>query len=175
VNILWGNIFRKKLEEESLAFFLGAVPVFAELGKRSRIQLETLVHVRTYKANETIFETGDPGSGMYVIRSGAVQVFERSPAGTEREVARLGPKDFFGESTLVVPAKRTASARTLEPTVLVGLFRADITDLAKRRPGAAYRILLCIAKIVSERLHVADYELLRLRQKHPEYFEDFRS
>jgi len=133
------------------------------------------VHVRTYKANETIFETGDPGSGMYVIRSGSVQVFERSASGVEREIARLGPQDFFGESTLVVPAKRTASARTLEPTVLIGLFRADITDLAKRRPGAAYRILLCIAKVVSERLHVADNELLRLRQSHPECFEDTRS
>jgi len=171
VNILWGNIFRKKLEEESLAFFLGAVPLFAELGKRSRIQLESLVHVRTYKSGETIFEAGDPGSGMYVIRSGGVQIFDRQQGG-EQEIARLGTKEFFGESTLVMPAKRTASARALEPTVLIGLFRADITDLAKRRPGAAYRILLCIAKAVGERLHFADQELNRLRQSCPACFED---
>jgi len=174
VNILWGNIFRKKLEEESLAFFLGAVPLFAELGKRSRIQLEALVHVRTYRAGETIFEAGDPGSGMYVVRSGGVQIFERQAGGDEREIARLGAKECFGESTLVVPVKRNASARAVEPTVLIGLFRADITDLSKRRPGAAYRILLCIAKAVSERLHVADQELLRLRQACPECFEELR-
>jgi len=172
VNILWGNIFRKKLEEESLAYFLGAVPLFAELGKRSRIQLESLVHVRAYRTGETIFEAGAPGSGMYVIRSGSVQIFDRQAEGGEREIARLGAKECFGESTLVVPAQRTASARALEPTVLIGLFRADITDLAKRRPGAAYRILLCIAKAVSERLHFADQELTRLRQSCPTCFEE---
>ena len=98
MNILWGNIFRKKLEEESLAYFLGAVPLFAELGKRSRIQLESLVHVRAYRTGETIFEAGAPGSGMYVIRSGSVQVFDRQQ-GDELEIARLGAKECFGVIT----------------------------------------------------------------------------
>lgn len=170
MNPLWSNIFHKKLEEESIAYFLGSVPIFSDLGKRNRIQLESLVHLRTYKANEIIFEAGDPGSGMYVIRSGAVQIFNRSINNGDIEVARLGLKDFFGETTLAAPSKRTASARALEPTVLIGLFRADIMELAKKNPVVAYKITLNLSRIISERLHLADQSMTELRQQHPEFF-----
>jgi CRP/FNR family cyclic AMP-dependent transcriptional regulator len=170
VNPLWNNIFHKKLEEESIAYFLGSVSIFSDLGKRGRLQLESLMHLRTYKADEIIFETGDPGSGMYVIRSGAVQIFNRSAKNGDIELARLGQKGFFGETTLAAPSKRTASARALEPTVLIGLFRADINELAKRNPSIAYKILLSLSRVVSERLHFADRSLTNLRQQHPELF-----
>ena len=170
MNPLWNNIFHKKLEEESIAYFLGSVPIFSDLGKRSRMQLESLIHLRTYKADEVIFEAGDPGSGMYVIRSGAVQIFNRSTNNGEIELARLGQKGFFGETTLAAPSKRTASARALEPTILIGLFRADITELAKRNPAIAYNIMLSLSRVISERLHFADQTLADLRQKNPEIF-----
>ncbi|MCK4509213.1 MAG: hypothetical protein KAU27_11755, partial [Desulfuromonadales bacterium] len=63
---LWTNIFRKKLDEESLAYFLKNLPIFSELSPRALTILEELVHVRSYKAHETVFEEGDPGSGMYM-------------------------------------------------------------------------------------------------------------
>ena len=171
MNPLWNNIFHKKLEEESIAYFLGSVPIFSDLGKRSRMHLESLMHLRTYKAGEIIFETGDPGSGMYVIRSGAVQIFNRSFNNNgEIELARLGQKGFFGETTLAAPSKRTASARALEPTVLIGLFRADINELAKRSPAIAYKIMLSLSRVISERLHFADLTLSELRKQHPELF-----
>ena len=170
MNPLWNNIFHKKLEEESIAYFLGSVPIFSDLGKRSRIQLESLMHLRTYKADELIFTDGDPGSGMYVIRSGSVQIFNRSAKNGDIELARLGKKGFFGETTLAAPSKRTASARALEPTVLIGLFRADINELAKRNPSIAYKIMLSLSRAISERLHFADQKFNDLRQQHPEYF-----
>ena len=170
MNPLWNNIFHKKLEEESIAYFLGSVPIFSDLGKRSRIHLESLMHLRTYKAGEVIFEAGDPGSGMYVIRSGAVQIFNRSINNGEIELARLGQKGFFGETTLAAPSKRTASARTLEPTVLIGLFRADINELGKRNPAIAYKIMLSLSRVISERLHFADLSMSELRKQHPELF-----
>ena len=170
MNPLWNNIFHKKLEEESIAYFLGSVPIFSDLGKRSRIHLESLMHLRTYKADEVIFEAGDPGSGMYVIRSGAVQIFNRSNKNGDIELARLGQKGFFGETTLAAPSKRSASARTLEPTVLIGLFRADINELAKSNPAVAYKIMLSLSRVIGERLHFADRKLTDLRQKQPELF-----
>lgn len=170
MNPLWSNIFHKKLEEESIAYFLGSVPIFSDLGKRNRIHLESLVHLRTYKTNEVIFEAGDPGSGMYVIRSGAVQIFNRTAKNGDIEIARLEQKNFFGETTLAAPSKRTASARATEPTVLIGLFRADIMELAKRNPAVAYKITLNLSRIISERLHLADQTMSDLRQQQPELF-----
>jgi CRP-like cAMP-binding protein len=162
---LWNNIFRKKLDEESLSFFLKHLPIFSELSPRALSSLEKIVHVRNYKAHETIFEAGDPGSGMYMIRSGSVQIYAEDQNGVDEELARLNPGDFFGETTLTAPAPRSASARTLETTELVGLFRADIIELAERNPSVSSSILLGLTRVVSERLQAASHEIRRLRNQ----------
>jgi len=162
VNPLWSNIFRKKPEEDSLAHFLGGVPIFSLLEKRDLVLLENLVHVRHYTPGEIVFEEGDPGSGLYIIRSGSVRIFHRDD-GAEEGIALLGPGDFFGETTLTSPAVRSASARTMESTELVGLFRADLLEMAQKHPAAANRILLGLIGIVSERLRSAGLEIRRLR------------
>jgi len=162
---LWTNIFHKKLDEESLAYFLKHLPIFSELSPRSLATLENIVHVRNYKTNETVFEENDPGSGMYMIRSGMVKIFARDQNGVEEELARLGPGDFFGETTLTAPAPRTASARTLENTELVGLFRADILELAERKPAISSSIFLGLTRVVSERLQAASLEIRRLQNQ----------
>lgn len=165
---LWINIFHKKLDEESLAYFLKHLPIFSELTPRSLAILEGIVHVRNYKANETIFEEGDPGSGMYMIRSGMVKIYAREQDGKEDELAILGPGDFFGETTLTAPAPRTASSRTLENTELVGLFRADILELAERKPAVSSNIFLGLTRVVSERLQAASMEIRRLQNQRGE-------
>lgn len=156
---LWSNIFRKNPAEESLAAFLGTVPVFCEASKKDLLLLETLVHVRHYRPQEVIFEEGDPGSGMFIIRSGRVLIFDRNQDGSEEELALLGPGDFFGETTLTAVIPRTASARTLDKTELVSFFRSDLQEIAQKKPQSANHILLGLAKIISERLVAMSREL----------------
>lgn len=165
---LWTNIFHKKLDEDSLAYFLKHLPIFSELTPRSLAILEDIVHIRNYKANETIFEEGDPGSGMYMIRSGMVKIYAGQQNGKEDELATLIPGDFFGETTLTAPAPRTASARTLESTELVGLFRADILELAERKPAVSSNVFLGLTRVVSERLQAASLEIRRLQNQRGE-------
>ncbi|MBN2427923.1 MAG: cyclic nucleotide-binding domain-containing protein [Deltaproteobacteria bacterium] len=164
---MWSNIFRKNPAEESLAAFLGTVPVFCEASKKDLILLETLVHVRHYRSQETIFEEGDPGSGMFIIRSGRVSIFDRQTDHGEEELALLGPGDFFGETTLTAAIPRIASARTLEPTELVSFFRSDLQEIAQKKPMSANRILIGLAKVVSERLVAVSREL-RMPKNSPE-------
>ena len=160
---LWNNIFRKKLDEESLPYFLKHLPIFTELSPRALAQLEDIVHLRSYKAQETIFEEGDPGSGMYMIRSGSVSIYTKDENDSEYELARLGPGDFFGETTLTAPAPRSASAKAIEASELVGLFRADIIELIERRPSISSSILLGLTRVVSERLQASSLEIRRLQ------------
>ncbi|MCD6526287.1 MAG: cyclic nucleotide-binding domain-containing protein [Desulfuromonas sp.] len=164
MNTLWNNIFRSKLDEETLGGFLAKVPVFTELEKRDLGYLENLIHVRNYRPQETVFEQGDPGSGMYIIRSGRVVIFTRDDHDREEELAILAPGDFFGETTLASPAPRTVSARTAENTELLGLFRSDLLATATKHPDIATRILLGLTKMISERLQAATLEIRRLQQ-----------
>ncbi|EAT16493.1 cyclic nucleotide-binding domain-containing protein [Desulfuromonas acetoxidans] len=165
MNGLWESIFRSKTDEETLAGFLAKIPVFTELGKRDLNYLENLVHVRNYKAHETVFEQGDPGSGLYIIRSGNVAIFTRDNYDREEELALLGPGDFFGETTLASPAPRTVSARTTESCELLGLFRSDLLATSDKHPEIANRILFGLTKMISERLQTATFQLRNLQQR----------
>ncbi|PLX89014.1 MAG: cyclic nucleotide-binding protein [Desulfuromonas sp.] len=159
MNPFWSNIFRTSGYEDSLTYFLSTVPIFEALKKRELRFLESMTHVRSYEAHETVFHEGDIGSGMYCIRSGQVQIYVHDDTGKEIEQARLGPGDFFGEVALTAQKPRIATARTLEPTVLVGLFRADILEAVNKYPSTAAKILLGVTRCISDRLQYASLKL----------------
>jgi len=76
---LWNNIFRKRHDEDSMAYFLNNLPMFSELNGRELSLLEKMIHQRSYHPGEVVFEEGDPGTGMYMIRSGGVGIFAKRP------------------------------------------------------------------------------------------------
>jgi len=163
LNPLWNSIFRRKPDEESLGYFLAASPLFADLSPRDLQLLEKLVHLRGYDAREMVFSEGDPGSGIYLIRSGRVMIFSHDRQGREEVFALLGPGDMFGETTLAAPSMRTASARTLEKSELIALFRADLLETMQKRPALANKLLLGLTRLMSDRLQAAGQELRRLQ------------
>ena len=165
---LWNNIFRKKHDEDSLAYFLNSLPMFSELNGRELNLLEKMVHQRNYNTLEVVFEEGDPGTGMYMIRNGGVKISAKNQQGDEEELAVLGPGDFFGETTLTAPAPRSATARTTEKTELIGLFRADLLEMVERQPTLTSRILIGLTRIVSERLQTASLEIRSLKRRQSE-------
>ncbi len=159
LNPLWSNIFRKPGYEGTLAYFLGTIPIFADLGRRDLAFLETLVHLRNYRPGETVFVEGDIGSGMYIIRSGGVRIEMKDDQGANQKQAELEAGDFFGEIALTTPKQRIATATATEQTVLIGLFRADVLDAVRKRPATASKILLGLTRILSERLQHAGLRL----------------
>ncbi len=158
----WSNIFRKPGYKATLAYFLGTIPIFANLGRRELGFLEALVHQRNYHPDEVVFTEGDIGSGMYIIRSGGVRIEMKNEHGENRVQANLEAGDFFGEIALTTPHPRIATATATEQTVLVGLFRADILDAVRKHPAIASKILLGLTRVLSERLQHAG---LRLREQ----------
>jgi CRP-like cAMP-binding protein len=165
VNPFWSNIFRSSGYEETLAYFLGTVPIFSKLKKRELNFLESIVHVRNYKADEIVFEEGDIGSGMYSIRSGQVRIYTRDDQGRENEQAVLEAGDFFGEVALTASRPRIASARTTESTVLIGLFRSDMLEAIRKHPAVSAKILLGLTRVISDRLHQSHLQIHELERQ----------
>lgn len=156
---LWTNIFSRKDKEETLSYFLRRIPIFQGLRRRELRMIEPLLHVRPYKIGEVIFEESDPGSGMYFVRSGKVEIFMRLADGSTEEYAMLTRGDFFGETALVIGEPRTASARAVEPTELVGFFRSDLDYIMENYSSVASRLLLNLLSSVCRRLQVVGKDL----------------
>ena len=102
-------------------------------------QLENIAALlieRRYPKNSIIVEEGLPGDYMYVIRSGRVKVTKASDDGREKIMDFFEAGAFFGEMALLDSAPRSASVRTLEPSVLAMMhgpvFAGDGRDALER-------------------------------------------
>lgn len=84
---------------------------------------------------EVIFEEGDPGRDVYVIRSGTVEVLKRRPGGGQDVIKQLGPGDHFGEMALLGNVPRNATIRTVGPVEVFKMGRNGFAALYTTLPG----------------------------------------
>ncbi|MHB2150267.1 cyclic nucleotide-binding domain-containing protein [Calditrichota bacterium LG25] len=160
---VWTNIFRKKEgEQEDILTVLKRIPLFQDLSKKELRQLERILHQRTYRAGEVVFNEGDPGVGMYIIEEGEVRI---TLGKDQRVLAVLSKGDFFGEMALLLEAPRTASAVASKPSILYGFFQPDLFSILETYPRTGNKILLRLSQMIAERLRRSNIENRELREK----------
>ena len=162
---LWDNLFRRADERTRVGAALARVPVFENLDHAELGLVKSMVHLRRYQPGEVVFTEGQPGTGMYVIVSGHVNVVLNYRRADEIVLARLGEADFFGEISLLDESPRSALAVAVEATDLAGFFRSDLLDLIEKNPRLGNKVLLGLAEVLGTRLRATNTELRRLREQ----------
>lgn len=158
----WGNIFSDRLKEEGVRSILKKIPVFDGLKDRDLAAIERIMHRREYETGEAIFLQGEPGLGMYIIESGAVEIV----SGPLRHMlAELHDGEFFGELALMDDSPRAASAIVRAPTRMLCFLQPDLFDLIDRNPALGGRILLRLARTIGERLKKSNEDVRALREE----------
>lgn len=94
--------------------------------------------VRLYRAGEVIFERNTPGSSLFGIADGQVQV-EVNPSDTSITVA-IDTGTIFGEVGLISGRRRGATVRAGRDCVLVEISRSAALKLMSQVPSAAREI-----------------------------------
>lgn len=165
----WSNIFRHNAKtEDELYEILTKVPIFKDLNRREFDRIESILHRRTYAADECIVREGDMGVGMYVILSGEVDIVHVGDSGEEVRLATFGPGDFFGDQVLVDESARTASVIVRQPCRAVGFFRPDLLELIERNPRLGLKIVMRLSQMISLRLRQTNRLLKEARTKDAE-------
>src|SRR3569623_2042054 len=95
--------------ESFAADLLAEVPLFQLLSDDERHLLAAELDIVRYAVGGTVFNTGDPGDSMYVIRKGEVEVFFKDDTGEKIVLETASEGDFFGELSLLDSGPRTAS------------------------------------------------------------------
>jgi putative ABC transport system ATP-binding protein len=112
--------------------FLKGVDAFKNLTPTELTSIAEHMTKRHYMPGEPVVREGDIGHELYLVSDGEVRV-ERSG----REIARLGPGEFFGELALMSGEPRNASVIAEDPleTYVLGEaeFRAAIEKSASFR------------------------------------------
>lgn len=88
--------------------FVEKVDLFTQLEEKDRSMIAECLKAVTFAADEPIVRQGDSGDSMFFIQRGDVKVLLEK-YGQFREVARVGPGDYFGEMALLTGENRTAT------------------------------------------------------------------
>ena len=118
------------------------IPLFAELSDEALARVAELGTEIESPAGTVLALADDPGSGMFVIEEGRVVV--EGHGGFQSE---LGPGEFVGELTLLVPdAHRVARVRAATDVRLLAIRRDDFTALLQDEPALAVAMLPTLAR-----------------------------
>src|SRR6516165_9508310 len=105
---------------------LTEVPLFQALDATERAALAARVDTVREPAGKLLFQYGDPGESLYIVRSGAVEIFSKNDTGERIVLETAGPGDFFGEISLLDGGPRTASALVTRELEAVIVDRGDL-------------------------------------------------
>lgn len=103
-----------------------------------------------------LFREDDPADCMFVVLQGDVEVLKKSKNGMDARVAVLGPRDWFGEMSIVDVQPRSATVQSVSPARLIRMTASDLDRLYRFDVKAYALIILNIAREMSRRLRVAD-------------------
>lgn len=137
---------------------LRAVELFRWLLPEELSVLEGRMERHRFAKGEVIFTQGSPGSDLYIIESGRVEV-SLNRGGVVVVLAELGENSFFGELAWLTEQSRSATARALTPVVAYSISRSTLVDLYDRSPGVACKLLRALAESLSDRVLTTNAQL----------------
>jgi uncharacterized membrane protein YdbT with pleckstrin-like domain len=114
---------------------LERVELFSALDRDDLEAVAELAQVERYPAGTFVFRQGDVGRSCYIVHSGELRVLHIDMEGVQREVDRLTPGEFTGESSLLLGEPHDATVEVVEEAVLLTIPKKDFDELVAERPS----------------------------------------
>jgi len=111
----------------------------------------------SFAGGQQIFREGDPGDGIYLVRTGLVQISAVLENGERHIFSEVLPGDVFGEMALLDDQARSASASAEEETTVHFVPRPEMVNLLKRSP----ELSLLLVQEISGRLREFNRQYIR--------------
>ena len=138
--------------------FLANITMFELLNEDDRIALAAVVDELKIPEGHTLFQAGDPGDSLFIVRVGEIELFIKDTVGQKIVLTTAEAGDMFGELAMLDSGPRTATALALVESEVLILDRDDLVLLFQRKPEAALHMLAALSGLTRK----AD-ELLRTR------------
>lgn len=149
-------LFKQKLKLLKSMLLLNHMP------ERSLEALAKLLKLRELTDAEVVFKEGSEGMSIYFVSNGRIRIYKQASGGFAKELAVVGPGDFFGEMALIDEVPRSASAAAVGPCLLFELFRGDLERWLKTSSREAVQLFAELSHVQSRRLRRTSSELTLL-------------
>lgn len=124
------------VSNEQIVSLLRTVPLFAALTEDELGQLAGSVRPIVLGPIERIIVQGRPGSSLFVLAEGELEVLVRQTDGHDLPVATLEAGSVFGERSLLTGEPRSATVRSIDSAVVYEIGQRQLAPILKARPTA---------------------------------------
>lgn len=129
---------------------LRAVSLFSSLNEDQLEALSAQCRRRQFTKNTLLFMEGDNSDQLFIVESGTVKIFASDEEGNQVTLNYLSQGDYFGELALLDSGPRSASAQTINNTVVLCLSQQAFTDLLSDNPALSQAVIRKLAGQVRE-------------------------
>lgn len=126
---------------------LAEVPMFSACTKKELAVVARNADEIAFAPGTELVREGEQGQEFFILMSGKASVTRRG-----REIAVVGPGDWFGELALLDKAPRNASVKAVTDVTVIVLSQRAFKGLLAEVPTIASRLLTGMAR----RLHELD-------------------
>jgi len=131
--------------------------LFSQVDPEKVSRLSKAARELSFAPGREIFKEGDAGDGVYLVRSGLVEISARVASNSHHVFSKIGPGEIFGEMAVLEDKPRSASALAREETEVYFIPRVALLGLVEECPSVA----LAILREISGRLREFDRQYLR--------------
>ena len=136
---------------------LEASPLFGQLSPAELQALRQIAREQHFPAGADIFKEGDEGNGLFVVKSGAVEISAPVGQNVRHTFSHVGPGEIFGEMAVLENKPRSAHAATKQETTVYFIPRTEMLALVEKSPALAMALL----REISNRLREFNQQYLR--------------
>lgn len=152
------------------------IPLLSDLPKEEREYLISVLSVIKLEPGEILFREGEPGESLFAILEGQVDVLLGVGTPDERLLTSLGPGEFLGEMSLLIPGRmRTASARVAASARLWKMTRTDFDGLMVRQPQLAYTMVQTLTKRLDATTTASYRDLLEKNRQLQKAYDELKA
>jgi len=126
--------------------------------------LTSCIEERAYEPGQKVFQHGDTGDEIFLIRRGTVRIVLPLAGGRQHHIVTFGRGDFFGDMAFIDHAMRSADAVACAPTDIYVISRARFDKVAMDHPFLDKKVFWRLARALAIRLRQTDAELRALEE-----------
>ena len=160
----------KSLKKANLSFkqkcdLIDKTPLSSDF---SWTQIEKLVNYMgcyVVRKKDFIFVEGDPEPYLVFIVKGKFRILKKGSTNRNKEITKLGPGQFIGEMTIIDGEPRSASVQAVEDSFIFILTKDDLYHLIDEVPRIATKLIMKLAKAMSQRLRISSGLLVESLEK----------
>jgi CRP/FNR family transcriptional regulator len=141
---------------ENKVWYLKKSRLFSDASDNVVRECEHLFTQVAFGRRHVVFEQGEPGRLVYLVKSGRVRIARTTAAGEDLTVAILGPNDLFGEEVAFHDVVRSTVATCVEDSLLCVANGKDLFGLITRHASLAVNIARYLGEQRDQALSVAE-------------------